>query len=124
MPTSRATDDLGDLLARRPGLFGVMDEARRQAGRMLDAAGFGPDEAPWREALRADGVRLRAYGEPVPGPVLLLVPAPIKRHYVWDLAPGRSVVRRALAAGFNVGLIERTEPEGDAADRGVDDYAD
>jgi polyhydroxyalkanoate synthase len=69
-------------------------------------------------------MRLRAYGEPVPGPVLLLVPAPIKKHYVWDLAPGRSIVRRALAAGFNVGLLEWTGPEGDAAGYGLDDHAD
>jgi polyhydroxyalkanoate synthase len=69
-------------------------------------------------------MRLRAYGEPVPGPVLLLVPAPIKRHYVWDLAPGRSVVRRALAAGFNIGLLEWTGPEGEAAGHGLDDHAD
>jgi polyhydroxyalkanoate synthase len=52
--------------------------------------------------------------------VLLLVPAPIKRPYVSDLAPGRSVVRRALVAGLNVGLLEWTGPEGDAAGHGLD----
>jgi polyhydroxyalkanoate synthase subunit PhaC len=106
-----------------PGLA-WLDRVRRGRGALLDAAGFGPVEAPWREALRAVGARLRAYGEPGPGPVLLLVPAPIKRHHVWDLAPGRSVVRRALAAGLNVGLLEWTGPEGDAAGFGLDDHAD
>jgi polyhydroxyalkanoate synthase len=69
-------------------------------------------------------MRLRAYGGPASGPTLLIVPAPIKRHYVWDLAPGRSVVCRAVAAGFNVGLLEWTDPEGDAAGYGLDDCAD
>jgi hypothetical protein len=104
--------------------FAWLDALRRSRGAWLDAAGFGPEEAPWREVLCRDGMRLRAYGEPTPGPVLLIVPAPIKRPYIWDLAPGRSVVRRALAAGCNVGLIEWVDPEGDAAGRGLDDYAD
>lgn len=104
--------------------FAWLDRVRRGRGAWLDAAGFGPDETPWLELLRADGMRLRAYGEPAPGPVLLIAPAPIKRPYIWDLAPGRSVVRRALAAGFNVGLIEWTVPETNAAGRGLDDYAD
>ena len=102
-----------------------LDDLRRGRGAWLDAAGFGAVEAPWREACRAEGMRLRAYGPPGPGPVLLLVPAPIKRAYIWDLAPARSVVRRALAAGFEVGLVEWTDPVGeDAAGLGLDDYAD
>ena len=102
-----------------------LDDLRRGRGAWLDAAGFGAVEAPWREACRVEGMRLRAYGPPGPGPVLLLVPAPIKRAYIWDLAPARSVVRRALAAGFEVGLVEWTDPIGeDAAGLGLDDYAD
>jgi polyhydroxyalkanoate synthase len=80
---------------------------------------------PWREVHCAEGMRLRVYGKLRPGPVLLLVPAPIKRAYIWDLAPGRSVVRHALAEDFNVGLIEWTEPEGEnVRSLGLGDYAE
>ena len=44
-------------------------------------------------------VRLRLYEQPASGgPALLIVPAPIKRGYIWDLLPNVSVVRRYLEA--------------------------
>jgi poly(3-hydroxyalkanoate) synthetase len=33
---------------------------------------------------------------------VLTVPAPIKRHYIWDLEPRVSVVARCLAHGLRV----------------------
>lgn len=69
--------------------FFLIDEARRQAGRMLDAAALGPVEAPFRVVAKVPGARLRAY-EPAcgpAGPVLLILPAPIKRPYLWDRCP-------------------------------------
>lgn len=105
--------------------FGTGDALRRSRGAWLDAAGWGPRETPWRELHREAGMRLRAYGGGAGGPLLLIVPAPIKRAYVWDLAPGRSVVRAALRAGFVVGLVEWTEPEDEKSQGlGLDDYAD
>ena len=89
-----------------------VDELRRRRGALLDAAGFGPVETPWREACRANGMRLRIYEPTGSGPMILIVPAPIKRAYIWDLAPGRSVVRRLLAEGIGVGMVEWTEPAG------------
>jgi polyhydroxyalkanoate synthase len=68
-------------------------------------------------------MRLRIYGAGEPGPLLLIVPAPIKRAYIWDLMPGRSVVRHAIRSGFGVGLIEWTEPERNGTCRDLDDYA-
>jgi polyhydroxyalkanoate synthase len=86
---------------------------------------MGPLETPWRELDRADGMRLRTFDGPKDGPVLLIVPAPIKQAYIWDLAPGRSVVEHALAAGCRVGLLEWVEPgPGAAVSFGLDDYAD
>lgn len=99
----------------------LLDQLRRARGAWLDRIGLGPLEHPWREVLRVDGMRLRAYGEPGGGPVLLIVPAPIKRGYIWDLVPDRSVVGQARAAGFDVGLVEWLEPEADAAAFGLDD---
>jgi polyhydroxyalkanoate synthase len=103
-----------------------LDRARREQGRWLDRLGLGPIEAPWRSVLERPGFCLRGYAEPMAkGPALVIVPAPIKRAYIWDLAPGSSVVRATLAAGMAVYLVEWLEPEDeDLADWGLADYAD
>lgn len=93
-------------------LYERLDEARRIQGRWLDALGFGPAETPSRVVLRAAGLTLKAYGEAShPGPVLLLVPAPIKRAYIWDLAPGASAVEQCLRHGARPYLAQWEEPE-------------
>jgi polyhydroxyalkanoate synthase len=88
-------------------LFEQLDRARRLQGAWLDAAGIGPMETPYRVVRRRPGVTLRRYsaaGES--GPLMLIVPAPIKRPYIWDLAPEVSAVRRCLAAGARVFLAD------------------
>lgn len=99
-----------------------VDVLRRSQGVWLDRQGFGPIETPWQEAARVDGMRLRFYPGTRTGSPLLIVPAPIKRCYIWDLAPERSVVRRALEAGFAVGLVDWLEPAHN--ELGLTDYAD
>jgi len=112
-----------------PAAYALLDEARRRAGRALDAAGLGPVEAQSRVAAELPGpARLRAYqppGAPAAGqPVLLIVPAPIKRAYVWDLLPEVSVVRRCLGHGLPVYLLEWLDP-GPAEDGfGLADHAE
>ena len=71
--------------------YAVLDLLRRSAGRFLNGLGFGPVETPSRVVFRGHGLTLRAYKEPdeIKTPVLLIVPAPIKRAYIWDLAPAR-----------------------------------
>ncbi|WP_019140179.1 alpha/beta fold hydrolase [Noviherbaspirillum massiliense] len=104
-------------------LFARMDKVRQRQGALLDAAGFGPEETPWRSVHAEAGVRLRQYGEAsAEGPVLFIVPAPIKRPYIWDLAPEVSVVRRCLAQGMRVYLVEWTPCA--KADVGLADYGD
>ncbi len=110
-----------------PAAYALVDEARRQAGRALDAAGLGPVETPSRAVVAMPGARLRAYQPPgapaAGGPVLLIVPAPIKRAYVWDLLPEVSVVRRCLDRGLRVYLLEWLDP-GPAEDGlGLADHA-
>jgi polyhydroxyalkanoate synthase len=101
-------------------LFEALDDARRTQGMALDAIGLGPVETPHETIFRSAGMSLRRYGTG-PGPAVLIVPAPIKRPYIWDLAPAASAVRRLLAAGATVLLIqwERT-----AEPLGLDAYAD
>lgn len=105
--------------------YEALDQTRRRHGAMMDRMGLGPQESPWNKVLEQPGMRLRHYGSrSANGPVALIVPAPIKRHYIWDLSPGRSVVRHALARGLQVYLIEWTDPSGESATYGLDQYAD
>src|SRR3954470_23730064 len=107
--------------------FTFLDQARRGAGQTLDTAGFGPLEAPSRIVIEMPGARLRAYQSPEAAPrepVLLIIPAPIKRAYVWDLLPEISVVRRCLQRGLQVYLLEWLDPTPAEHDLGVADYAE
>ncbi len=111
-----------------PTLLHGLDRLRRWQGSLLDAAGFGPVEAPWRLLAERPGFRLRCYGGPAGAPALVIVPAPIKQPYIWDLAPGSSVVRRCLDAGLRVYLVAWTPPpeeavlaENGSADHGTGD---
>ncbi|HJV52248.1 MAG TPA: alpha/beta fold hydrolase [Noviherbaspirillum sp.] len=99
-----------------------LDRLRRQRGLALDRLGLGPVQVPYRTVKTHAGVRLRHYGGEAGRPVALIVPAPIKRPYIWDLAPGRSVVRGALGRGLQVYLAEWTDPAGPCAHYGLEDY--
>ena len=104
------------------GLYAQLDEARRMQGRALDALGFGPQETPSRVVLREPGLTLKAYaGTSSPGPAILMVPAPIKRAYIWDLAPGASVVEQCLASGARAYVAQWEEPR---ESFGLEDYGE
>jgi polyhydroxyalkanoate synthase subunit PhaC len=103
--------------------FESLDRARKRRGVAMDQMGYGPKESDFKTVLSAPGMRLRFYGGPVDSPnIALIVPAPIKRHYIWDLAPECSVIQRALHAGMQVYLVEWTEPESQNH-LGLEDYA-
>lgn len=103
----------------------------------MDLLGWGPQSTPSRVVLTRPGVTLKAYSPPVEQeageitdsqqgrrPVLLIVPAPIKRAYLWDLAPEISVIRRCLDAGIRVYLIQWERPGIEEEEFGLDHYAD
>lgn len=95
-------------------LFHHMDRMRRDGGRWLEAAGLAPEEQPHRCLLEEEGVRLLHYtGGAGRGDPVLIVPAPIKRYYIWDLHPEASVVLQAQERGFSVFLSEWTEAPDD-----------
>jgi polyhydroxyalkanoate synthase subunit PhaC len=101
--------------------FAMTDQLRRAQGDALDASGFGPRECTFQLISSGPCWRLRAYGGPEAGPVLLMVPAPIKRPYIWDLTPAVSAVRYCLHHGFRVHLIEWRPPSADGS-AGLDAY--
>jgi polyhydroxyalkanoate synthase len=117
------------------GAFGAMalkqmDRSRQERGRMLERAGHGPQPARSTVVHAEPGLNLRRYGlDAAGGPPVLLVPAPIKRAYIWDLAPEVSVVRRWMEHGYRVYLAEwmpldEAGLNGGGHDLGLADYAD
>lgn len=100
-----------------------LDQLRTEQGAWLERLGWGPEETPARLVLRRPGLTLKGYaGACVEGPPVLLVPAPIKRAYLWDLSPTTSVVRSCLQRGMRPYLVEWERPE--AATSGLADYGD
>ena len=92
-------------------------------GGLLEAGGVGPQESPFRVVFKGAVYNLRCYGGQESGPVVLIVPAPIKKAYLWDLFPGASVVRRLLGGGFRVYLIEWKSPSAGHEGLGLSEYA-
>lgn len=106
-------------------LYDQLDLVRRWQGQMLDMMGFAPIETPSRVLFSTPPVTLKAYGdEGEAGLSLLIVPAPIKRAYIWDLVPWASVVRHCLRHGIRVYLIQWEQPGAAEQDLGLEFYAD
>jgi polyhydroxyalkanoate synthase len=108
-----------------PSVFEQLDQSRRWLGELFDLAGLAPLETPYQVAFTEPGVTLRVYGNnQTAGPVLLLVPAPIKQAYIWDLSPGASVVQQGLRHGVRVYLIQWAQPGQHEQNFGLAEYAD
>jgi polyhydroxyalkanoate synthase len=93
-------------------MLSMSDGVRRTLGKMIESAGYAPHETAWRPVQHANCF-LRRYGPDANAarPVLI-VPAPIKQPYIFDLSPQLSVVRRLLQAGFSVYMHEWQEERG------------
>ncbi len=103
-------------------LYERVDDVRRWQGKMLEATGFGAVQTRSRIVHEGEGFTLRGYAAAsAGGPVVLLVPAPIKRAYIWDLLPGASAVAACVKGGLRPYLIEWDSPR---PSFGLADYAD
>lgn len=91
-------------------LFAAVDASRRAQGRVLGLLGFGPAEHRHRIVASGRLWRLRHYAGPETGPIVLIVAAPIKRPYIWDLTPSVSAVRYCLRHGLRIYLLEWMPP--------------
>jgi polyhydroxyalkanoate synthase len=81
---------------------------------------------PFELVDESELLRLRHYGQPrhrTSPPPVLLVSSLIKRPYVLDLVPERSVVRSLSSAGLSVYLTDWSPPP-EHADWGLDAYVD
>ncbi len=101
-----------------------MDIYRRQFGISLDTLGLCPVETPSRIVLSKPLFNVRAYENGKDCPVLLLIPAPIKQAYLWDLLPQVSVVRKCLSSGIRPYVIQWKTPGASAQDIGLSEYSD
>src|SRR5262249_22363216 len=113
------------MLYRMRGVFGTLhlDHLRRQQGLVCEIAGWGPIRTPSTRALTARSFVLLSHVAKGPAaPPVLLVPAPIKRGYIYDLLPAASVVRCCIRAGLQPFLLEWQDPA--EQNFGLADYAD
>jgi polyhydroxyalkanoate synthase len=84
----------------------MVDVFRRIQGDVLATFGFGPVESSYRVIASGPYWRLRDYEAVHRFRSVLIVAAPIKRPYIWDLSPAVSAIRYCLAAGLHVYLLE------------------
>ncbi|NNG04694.1 MAG: alpha/beta hydrolase [Inquilinus sp.] len=105
-------------------IFSTLDAMRRAQARGLAVLGFGPAEHGHRVVASGPLWRLRRYAGPNVGPLVLIVAAPIKRPYIWDLAPTASAVRYCLQQGLRLYLLEWSPPSRRTGACGLAEYAD
>jgi polyhydroxyalkanoate synthase subunit PhaC len=117
----RAVAASGDLDAIGRAQFALADILRRAQANALGAVGLSPSECSFRVVASGPHWRLRDYGGD--GRPLLVVAAPIKRPYIWDLTPPVSAVRRCLQEHLHVYLIEWLPASEQTAGSGFDEYA-
>jgi polyhydroxyalkanoate synthase subunit PhaC len=83
-----------------------VDVLRRLQGNAVAAIGFGPTECPYQITASGPYWRLRDYGGRNASASLLIVAAPIKRPYIWDLTPSTSAIRYCLQQHLHAYLLE------------------
>ena len=103
--------------------FAAADEMRRWYGLVLDLW-LARTETPSRLLLERSGMKLRDYGDERNRPSLLIIPAPIKKPYIWDLTPSVSTVLACLQAQFRVYVLEWPETPPNGPDNGLAVYVD
>lgn len=106
----------------RRAQFILADILRRTQGDAIAAWGLGPDECPYRIIASGDHWHLRDYGDPQAQHSLLIVSAPIKRPYIWDLAPSVSALRLCLQQPLHIHLLEWLPASHRTSHYGIDEY--
>lgn len=101
--------------------FEGVDALRRMQGAALESFGFGPNECPYTIVASGPYWRLRDYGPGNGSRPLLIVGAPIKRPYIWDLTPNISAVRYCRNHGLHVHLLEWLPASAQGPEVGIDE---
>ena len=103
--------------------FAMVDFVRCAQADAYRALGLGPRECAYRVLASGPHWRLRDYGEDDGSPSLLVVAAPIKRPYIWDLCPSASAIGLCLRQHVHVHLLEWLPATRSTGNGGLDEYA-
>jgi polyhydroxyalkanoate synthase len=104
--------------------FGIADILRRAQGNAFGAFGLDPKECPYQVIASGPFWRLRDYTKHDTAQSLLIVAAPIKRPYIWDLAPTASAIRYCLGQGLHVRLLEWLPASRTTGNNGLAEYTE
>lgn len=107
----------------RRAQFAMLDTLRRAQGDLAALRGPPRAEQAYRVIASGQHWRLRDYGGRPAAPPLLVVAAPIKRPYIWDLAPSVSAISCCRDLGLHVYLLEWLPASPPTAACGLDEYA-
>lgn len=102
--------------------FAMNDILRRAQGNTFETLGLGPNEHPYRVIATGAHWRLRDYADRDASPSLLIVAAPIKRPYIWDLSPSASAIGYCLEQRQHVFLLEWMPASRASGNNGLDEY--
>ena len=87
--------------------FGMSDVLRRVQGDLAGTfIGLGPTECQYKVVTSGWHWRVRDYGGEDQSRSPLIIAAPIKKPYIWDLAPSASTINHCLHQNLHVQLLE------------------
>ncbi len=104
--------------------FALGDMVRSAQGNALGAFGLDPVEVAHRVVASGAFWQLRDYGPERASSASLIVAAPIKRPYIWDLAPSVSPIRYCCAQGQRMFLLEWLPATERSGHNGLTEYTD
>ena len=104
--------------------FGIADILRRAQGHAFGAFGLDPNECPYQVIASGPFWRLRDYTKHDIAQSLLIVAAPIKRPYIWDLTPAASAIRYCQGQDLRVRLLEWLPASRTAGNNGLTEYTE
>jgi polyhydroxyalkanoate synthase len=104
--------------------FSIADILRRAQGHAFGAFGLDPNECAYQVVASGPFWRLRDYTKHDTAQSLLIVAAPIKRPYIWDLAPTASAIRYCLGQDLHVRLLEWLPASRTTGNNGLTEYAE
>jgi polyhydroxyalkanoate synthase len=105
-------------------LFDLADVIRQAQAEGLRLLGYGPAQCKYQVIASGPLWSLRQYSAPGSGPSVLIVAAPIKRPYIWDLSPSVSAIRYCLRHGLRIYLLEWTPATRPHVGCGLTEFAD
>ncbi|SCK51775.1 polyhydroxyalkanoate synthase [Variovorax sp. HW608] len=100
------------------GLPAMVDGSQFGVGRNLAVT---PGAVVHRHAM-LELIEYKAQTKTVHGTPLFIVPPQINKYYIWDLAPGRSLIEHLVRQGFQVFVVSWFDPGAQQSEWGLQDY--